>query len=67
VNGRIFAAGDLKGLTDCLLDVTSPGKTDAMKAASAQILADWRQRGDPVAGLRKALAVSGILGAKGAR
>jgi glycosyltransferase involved in cell wall biosynthesis len=66
INGRIFAAGDLKGLTDCLLDVASPAKTDAMKAASAQILSDWRRRGDPVAGLRNALAASGILHAKGA-
>jgi glycosyltransferase involved in cell wall biosynthesis len=61
VNGRIFPAGDLKGVTDCLMDVTVAAKADAMKAASATVLADWRRRGDPVAGLRQALAAAGVL------
>lgn len=56
VNGRIFPAGDGIGLRQALLDVTAPDRTDAMKAASAQVLADWQQRGDPVDGLRQALA-----------
>jgi glycosyltransferase involved in cell wall biosynthesis len=60
VNGRIFAAGDGAALAQCLLDVTDPAKIDAYKAASAPVLADWRRVGDPVQGLRNALAASGV-------
>jgi glycosyltransferase involved in cell wall biosynthesis len=54
-NGRVFPAGDLKELIECLLDVTDPNRIDAMKAASRPILERWRKRGDPVQGLREAL------------
>jgi len=61
VNGRLFAVGDLPALTQCLLDVTDPAKIDAMKAASAAVLADWRNNGDPVRGLKQALTLCGVI------
>jgi glycosyltransferase involved in cell wall biosynthesis len=61
VNGHVFPAGDLGRLKAALLDVTAGDRADAMKAASAAVLADWRRRGDPVAGLRRALEYAGVL------
>lgn len=55
INGRIFPTRDLDGLTSALLDATTADRIDAMRANSAAILADWRTRGDPIAGLRSAL------------
>lgn len=60
-NGRLFSAGDLRGLTAALADVTAADRVDNLKSASADVLADWRRRGDPVDGLRAALAASGVL------
>lgn len=60
VNGRIFPRGDLQALTAALSEVTAPDRIDALKAASANVLADWRRRGDPVRGLRRALRCVGI-------
>jgi glycosyltransferase involved in cell wall biosynthesis len=54
-NGRVFPRGDLKALVGALLDVTAPDRIDTMRANSAAVLADWRARGDPIAGLRNAL------------
>ncbi|CAN5559401.1 hypothetical protein BH10PLA1_BH10PLA1_00830 [soil metagenome] len=56
VNGRIFPAGDGAALRSALLDVTAVDKIDAYKAASAEVLAAWQRRGDPVNGVRMALA-----------
>jgi glycosyltransferase involved in cell wall biosynthesis len=61
VNGRLFPAGNGPALSAALLDVTDPARIDAMKAASAGVLADWRKRGDPVAGLRAALQAAGVV------
>jgi glycosyltransferase involved in cell wall biosynthesis len=61
LNGRLFPPGNITALIDSLLDVTDAAKTDAMKAASAGVLADWRQRGDPVQGLRNALSLCGLI------
>jgi glycosyltransferase involved in cell wall biosynthesis len=61
INGRLFPPGDLKALTECLLDVTDAANIDAMRSASANVLAEWRQRGDPVAGLRGALKLCGLI------
>lgn len=66
VNGRLVAAKDLAALTDALRDVTDPANVDRMRAASAGVLADWRRRADPVAGLRAALAHAGVLAGAGA-
>ncbi len=62
VNGRLFPPGDREKLTDCLLDVTDVSKTEAMKRASADVLKEWRQRGDPVEGLRWAMRSVGVIG-----
>jgi glycosyltransferase involved in cell wall biosynthesis len=61
VNGRIFPSGDLRALADALLDVTSEGRTDAMKQASLALLRAWRDRADPVDGFRAALRYAGVL------
>jgi glycosyltransferase involved in cell wall biosynthesis len=61
VNGRLFPPGDLVALTAGLRDVTTPATLDAMRAAAYGVLADWRRRGDPINGLRSALALSGIV------
>jgi glycosyltransferase involved in cell wall biosynthesis len=66
VNGRVFPAGDVEALKECLLDVTAPANTSAMKAASAPLLAEWRRVADPVDGLRKALASVNVLHTPGA-
>ncbi len=61
VNGRQFRSGDLDSLTDALLDVTDQANIERYKQASAGVLADWRDRGDPVEGVRNALRFAGIL------
>lgn len=61
VNGKFFRSGDLQSCTDALRDVTDPANIDRYRAASPGVLADWRHRGDPVAGLRMALQDCGIL------
>jgi glycosyltransferase involved in cell wall biosynthesis len=66
VNGRVFPAGDGPALTQCLLEVTDPEKVERMKAASADVLADWRRRADPIQGLRGALCRAGVLSGLGA-
>ena len=61
VNGRLFPRGDQAALQDALLDATNPAKLAAMKTASTSVLAEWRARGDPVDGFRKALSACGVL------
>lgn len=60
VNGRIVPAGDLDGLANAFADVTDRDRIDGYKAASARVLAAWRDKADPVAGLADALAGVGI-------
>jgi glycosyltransferase involved in cell wall biosynthesis len=62
INGRLFQPGSLASLTQCLLDVTDSARINAIKSASSAVLADWRQRGDPVNGLRQALAMCRLIG-----
>jgi glycosyltransferase involved in cell wall biosynthesis len=61
VNGRVFPAGDAAALAGRLFDVTDSANVDRMKAASEGVLADWRARGDPVRGLRRALVDTGVF------
>ena len=61
VNGRLFPPGDLKSLIRVLSEVTVDGESDRLKASSAAVLADWRKRGDPVAGLLAAVKSVGVL------
>ncbi len=60
INGRIFAAGKLSELITCLLDVTNATNIDTMKAVSRMVLSDWRHQGDPVDGLRQAMASAAV-------
>ena len=61
VNARIFPAGKLDALVQCIRDVTRADKIDSFKAASPEILAEWRRKADPVQGLRHALEFCGVL------
>ena len=64
VNGTIFPAGDGNALQRALLDVTASERIEALKAGSAQVLSEWRNRADPVDGLRRALEFSGVLASR---
>lgn len=59
-NGGVFARGDLASLTDVLRRSTNPAAIDTLRAGSRRLLAAWRRGGDPVAGLRAALASVGL-------
>lgn len=63
VNGRLFPPSELESLIEALRDATGNDRTDAMKAASSEVIANWRQRGDPVEGLRSTLRACGVLAA----
>jgi glycosyltransferase involved in cell wall biosynthesis len=55
VNGHTFPAGDLESLIRNLEDATNPANTARMKAASRDILAQWRRDADPISTLRACL------------
>lgn len=63
VNGAIYQAGDLDGLTRAMRKVTDAAAIDRLRAASPGILADWRREADPVQGVRDALKWAGARGA----
>lgn len=62
VNGRVFAADDQAALNAALLEATEPSRLAALKRAGAGVLAAWRREGDPIVGLRRALAGVGVTG-----
>ena len=66
VNGRVVPPSNLKILTEALLEVTDSERIDVMRAASARILADWRECADPVNGLRQALKFAKVIETSGA-
>lgn len=61
VNGRVFPSGNVEALADCLLDVTTPGRTESMKAAATTVLGKWRSQADPVNGLISALRFAKVV------
>jgi glycosyltransferase involved in cell wall biosynthesis len=61
VTGRIFPAGDLAGLQGAILEVTDPATINAFRSRAASALAEWRERADPVAEVRRALVAAGAL------
>jgi glycosyltransferase involved in cell wall biosynthesis len=61
VNGKLFENRSLPSLIAALREVTDESRIDAFKAASPKVLAEWRKRSDPVAGLRQALESVGAL------
>jgi len=60
-NGRICKTGEESSLVECLFDVTNETNLARMKQNSGAALEAWRRRGDPVAGLRRALLDFGLL------
>jgi glycosyltransferase involved in cell wall biosynthesis len=62
VNGRLVPPGNFRLMAQAYRDVMSPGRVEAMRAKSPEVLADWRRRGDPIAGMRDALGRVGLLG-----
>lgn len=60
VNGFLFEAGNRAALAERLERAMSPGQTERLRAGSAEVLARWRERGDPVQGIRKALNWAGV-------
>ena len=58
--GLSFEAGSHAALVAALREATDPLNIDRMKAASPVVLAEWRARMDPVAGLRLALRSAGL-------
>lgn len=61
VNGRVFRRGDGDHLVECLLDATDPARTDGYRAATRDVLREWRTQNDPVAGFRAALVALGVI------
>ncbi len=62
VNGGTFPVGDVTRLAELLRNVTGdPEQLASMRLASLQVLDDWRRRGDPVQGVRLAMAAVGLL------
>ena len=61
VNGELFERGDEDDLVRALLDATDPENIDRYRAGSADVLLDWRRRGDPIDGVRRALEHAGVL------
>lgn len=61
VNGYVFEPGDKPALTQRLLDSTQAARIDTLRAASPQVLQEWRAVADPVQGLRSALRYCGVV------
>lgn len=62
VNGRLFPPGDVDKLAAALNEVTGDAELlRQFRFGSLQVLDDWRRRGDPVQGVRLALASQNLL------
>jgi glycosyltransferase involved in cell wall biosynthesis len=61
-SGRLFTAGDRKGLTDALMEVTDPANTARFQAASKALSDRFRRESDPVANMKRALEFIGVRG-----
>jgi glycosyltransferase involved in cell wall biosynthesis len=59
-NGYSFPAGNSAALKEALLEVTEPVRLAQMQGATPLLLKAWRQRGDPVDGIAKALRSVGL-------
>ncbi|MFM8331380.1 MAG: glycosyltransferase family 4 protein [Candidatus Methylumidiphilus sp.] len=60
-NGWTFPTDDVEMLSARLQEATSPDRIDSLKSASAAVLQAWRDKADPIAGVRSALRYCGIL------
>ncbi|MAY73683.1 MAG: hypothetical protein CMJ31_02985 [Phycisphaerae bacterium] len=61
VNGYTFRSGDGADLAEKLLRITDDANIDRLRRGSADVLRRWRERSDPVDGVRRALEFSGLL------
>lgn len=61
VNGQVVPHGDLPAIIGALEGVTGGDRINGLRAASPGVLADWRRRADPIAGMRQALRRVGVL------
>jgi hypothetical protein len=62
VNGRAFPPGSVDALADALLEMSADDdRLHEYRLASLRVLDDWRRRGDPVQGVRLALADANLL------
>jgi len=59
VNGLLFPPGDGPKMAAALLAATDASMLARLQAGAPGVLADWRRRGDPVNGIRRALASVG--------
>ncbi|MDX2132160.1 MAG: glycosyltransferase family 4 protein [Planctomycetota bacterium] len=62
LNALVIRPNDRRALSRAMMDATEPGRLEAMKAASLQISAHFREANDPVRGLRDALRCAGVRG-----
>jgi glycosyltransferase involved in cell wall biosynthesis len=60
-SGRLFPTGNLDALTEVMMNVTDASHLPAYKEAVAPALQAWRERADPVEGIRQALRSVGLL------
>lgn len=60
-SGRLFPPGDAAALAAALREVTREGQMAHLRAGAGAALRRWRERADPVAGIRRALAFAGVL------
>lgn len=60
VNGFLVPPGDLDALTHALDRATDEPTLQRLRAHAPHVLADWRRRGDPVEGVRRALRLCGL-------
>lgn len=61
INGKFFKAGDLDSLTAALSFVTETSRTETLRKNSPAVLRRWRERGDPIQGLRRVLTDINVL------
>jgi len=61
VNGLLVEPGDQQSLTEAMRRASKAGTTERFKVQSPALLDQWRQKADPVEGIREALRLSGIL------
>jgi glycosyltransferase involved in cell wall biosynthesis len=54
-NGYAFVRGDGDALIRAMMNITEPKNTEKLRRGSALILKSWRQEGNPISGLRRAL------------
>lgn len=64
-NGRTFKSGDSEDFAKALREVTNPKNIERMRAGSRAVIAAYRSRFDPIAGLRHALTAVGLLASGG--